>query len=73
MKDLKNLAETRDKGLHCAEDSVTYAPLAQMAELVDALASGASVLTDVEVQVLFWAPWILRNHGDTLSPCSLSA
>jgi precorrin isomerase len=27
-----------------------------MAELVDALASGASVLTDVEVQVLFWAP-----------------
>ena len=30
--------------------------LAQMAELVDALASGASVLMDVEVRVLFWAP-----------------
>ena len=27
-----------------------------MAELVDALASGASVLLDVEVRVLFWAP-----------------
>jgi len=27
-----------------------------MAELVDALASGASDLTVVEVQVLFWAP-----------------
>ena len=28
-----------------------------MAELVDALASGASVLTDVEVRVLFVAPY----------------
>ena len=27
-----------------------------MAELVDALASGASVRKDVEVRVLFWAP-----------------
>ena len=27
-----------------------------MAELVDALASGASVRMDVEVRVLFWAP-----------------
>ena len=31
---------------------------AQMAELVDALASGASVRMDVEVRVLFWAPFI---------------
>lgn len=31
---------------------------AQMAELVDALASGASVRMDVEVRVLFWAPKI---------------
>ncbi len=31
-----------------------------MAELVDALASGASVRMDVEVQVLFWAPVIDR-------------
>ena len=29
---------------------------AQMAELVDALRSGRSVLLDVEVRVLFWAP-----------------
>ena len=33
---------------------------AQVAELVDALASGASVRTDVEVRVLFWAP---MNRG----------
>lgn len=32
---------------------------AQMAELVDALASGASVRKDVEVRVLFWAPNLL--------------
>ena len=31
---------------------------AQMAELVDALASGASTRKGVEVQVLFWAPFI---------------
>ena len=29
---------------------------AQVAELVDALASGASVRMDVEVRVLSWAP-----------------
>jgi hypothetical protein len=29
-----------------------------MAELVDALASGASDLTVVEVRVLFWAPFL---------------
>ena len=29
---------------------------AQVAELVDALASGASVLMDVEVRVFSWAP-----------------
>ena len=29
-----------------------------MAELVDALASGASFLMEVEVRVLFWAPLI---------------
>ena len=33
--------------------------LAQMAELVDALASGASVLWDVGVQVSLWAPIFL--------------
>jgi hypothetical protein len=30
--------------------------IAQVAELVDALASGASDFRVVEVQVLFWAP-----------------
>ena len=35
---------------------------AQMAELVDALASGASVRKDVEVRVLFWAPPTLSEH-----------
>jgi hypothetical protein len=30
--------------------------IAQVAELVDALASGASVLTGVEVRVFSWAP-----------------
>jgi hypothetical protein len=29
--------------------------------MVDALASGASVLVDVEVRVLFWAPKSLKN------------
>ena len=32
-------------------------PHAQMAELVDAPASGAGVRKDVEVRVLFWAPY----------------
>ena len=44
--------------MHLTTASVSYAPLAQMAELVDALASGASDRMVVEVQVLFWAP----NH-----------
>lgn len=35
---------------------------AQMAELVDALASGASVRMDVEVRVLFWAPFFPQDH-----------
>ena len=33
---------------------------AQVAELADALASGASGLTVVEVRVLSWAPFILK-------------
>lgn len=32
-----------------------------MAELVDALASGASIRKDVEVRVLFWAPFLLPD------------
>ena len=33
--------------------------------MVDALASGASVLLDVEVRVLFWAPKSLVNYQQT--------
>ena len=33
--------------------------------MVDALASGASVLMDVEVRVLFWAPKSLLNYQQT--------
>ena len=33
--------------------------------MVDALASGASVLMDVEVRVLFWAPKSLVNYQQT--------
>jgi Flp pilus assembly pilin Flp len=36
--------------------SSPFAPYAQVAELVDALVSGASGVTLVEVQVLSWAP-----------------
>ena len=35
-----------------------------MAELVDALASGASVRMDVEVRVLFWAPLDFPRKSD---------
>jgi hypothetical protein len=48
------------------QDSLTFRrePLrrrrAQMAELVDALASGASASNGVEVRVLFWAPYTLE-------------
>ena len=35
------------------------APRAQMAELVDAPASGAGARKGVEVRVLFWAPFYL--------------
>ena len=37
-----------------------------MAELVDALASGASVRMDVEVRVLFWAPLGLSGKPDNV-------
>ena len=36
-------------------------PRAQMAELVDAPASGAGARKGVEVRVLFWAPKLLRE------------
>ncbi len=40
---------------------------ARMAELVDALASGASVRMDVQVQILFRVPEVagLKSHSGT--------
>ena len=51
--------------------SPLYAPFlfrAQMAELVDALRSGRSVLMDVEVRVLFWAPIAFSNLSHDALP-----
>src|SRR5581483_4331584 len=42
-------------------------PHAQVAELVDALASGASGLTAVKVRVLSWAPFCARVAGALLA------
>ena len=46
----------------CRATGQLYPYWAQMAELVDALASGASGLTAVEVRVLFWAPFFPVLH-----------
>src|SRR6185312_2316179 len=46
----------------CPRSPIAGSP-AQVAELVDALASGASGLTVVEVRVLSWAPSLLRPAG----------
>ena len=46
---------------------------AQMAELVDALASGASGLTAVEVRVLFWAPSFRRRRIERCGAVVVSA
>jgi hypothetical protein len=43
-----------------------------MAELVDALASGASGLTAVEVRVLFWAPFFETASHESAAPFLLS-
>ena len=42
--------------LRASTDNVALIPYAQVVKLVDTLASGASGLTAVEVQVLSWAP-----------------
>ena len=42
-------------GISCRNPSSFYA---QVVKLVDTLASGASALMGVEVQVLFWAPFL---------------
>ena len=39
---------------------ISWAIIAQMAKLVDALVSGTSVSNDVQVRVLFWAQEVLR-------------
>src|SRR3546814_12863108 len=46
---------------------------AQVAELVDALASGASGRKVVEVRVFSWAPSPLRNREDRLARAGLAA
>jgi hypothetical protein len=51
--------------LHCWAIGFTlYSSKAQVVKLVDTLASGASALTGVEVQVLSWAP--TRLVGNTI-------
>ena len=45
------------------EDRSRVTTPAQVAELVDALASGASVRMDVEVRVLSWAPFSVTLHS----------
>ena len=47
--------------LTAADDPLTCLTVAQMAELVDAPASGAGTRKGVEVRVLFWAPFHFFN------------
>ncbi len=47
--------------------------LAQLAELVDALVSGTSVLLDVKVRVLYWAPGEIQIKLKALKINILSA
>ncbi len=48
-------------------------PQAQLAELVDALVSGTSVLMDVKVRVLYWALWKNQRKSKALKINDLSA
>ena len=47
--------------------------IAQLAELVDALVSGTSVLLDVKVRVLYWAPGEIQIKSKALKINTLSA
>src|ERR1700687_3208282 len=62
----------RFNNLTSARPIRTNRPRAQVVELVDALASGASGLTAVKVRVLFWAPFsltpVIQLHSDPLMP-----
>ncbi len=60
------LIEKKRNALTAIRDMHKRAAIAQMAELVDAPASGAGVLTDVEVRVLFWAPFHSFISSDIL-------
>ena len=51
------VAKTSDSLLTATAAPLTSASVAQMAELVDAPASGAGTRKGVEVRVLFWAPF----------------
>ena len=50
-----NLAKVRVAGSSPVFDRFLYVVIAQVAELVDALVSGASGFAVVQVRVLFWA------------------
>ncbi len=52
------MSNFRESQLTAKLKPLTCLPVAQMAELVDAPASGAGTRKGVEVRVLFWAP----NH-----------
>src|ERR1700728_1460809 len=54
---LNNLFEGRRANLTSGRPNLNKPPHAQVAGLVDALASGASDLTVVKVRVLSWAPF----------------
>ena len=52
-------------------NSVRILPVAQVAELVDALVSGASPVKWVGVRVPSWAPcFIYRNSQNTFNKCN---
>ncbi len=42
----------------------TSSSIAQVAELVDALASGASIGNSMEVRVLSWAPLVIKKLNE---------
>jgi hypothetical protein len=68
---LNNLFGGRRANLTSARPNLNKPPHAQVAELVDALASGASDLTVVKVRVLSWAPlpqYCITKFAKVLAP-----
>jgi hypothetical protein len=60
--------ETSKSQLTAKSHARTWLSVAQMAELVDAPASGAGTRKGVEVRVLFWAPF----HSERIDCVHLS-